>query len=155
MTNNGLLSVELNESHLASYRKRLAFFSNQMRNPTEANRQASVALYGFVIRNFQREGGLVGGWVPVTAKTAAQKSRIGKERLLVRSGHLKASFRPFYSREQAGVGSELIYSRTHQLGDPARNIPARRMLPDAQQTLDIGVKIYGLFVEREAKRANA
>lgn len=149
-----LISAEVNQQQLNRMNRRLNAFGDAMSNPTQANREASIALYGWTIRNFDRAGGLQGGWAPLHPRTVREKARIGKERMLVRTGALRASFLPFHSRENAGVGSELEYSKYHQDGAPSRNLPQREMLPRREKVLEIGLKVYGNYVAREAHKAN-
>lgn len=70
----------------------------------------------------------------------------------MRSGALRAGFTSFYSRENAGVGNELSYSRFHHEGTD--RLPRRELLPNRENTLQIGLKVYGQYVEREARKAN-
>lgn len=147
-----MVEAGINQQQLAAMERKLERFARAIARPTEANREASVALYGFVARNFQREGSLVGGWAPLAPATVRQKARIGKERMLVRSGALKGSFVPFHSDVQAGVGSELEYSKYQH--DGTATIPPRQLLPNREQTLDIGLRVYGQFVERKVAEAN-
>jgi len=147
-----LISAQINDRQVAALNRRLDRFADAMKDPTPANREASIAMYGFLIRNFDRAGGLQGGWTPLSPKTVKEKARIGKERMLVRSGALRSSFLPFHSRENAGVGSELEYSKYHQEGTV--HIPQREMLPRREKVLEIGLKVYGNYVARESRKAS-
>lgn len=123
-------------------------------DPTQANRQVSIALQAFVIRNFQLEGRLVaGGWAPLAPATIKEKRRIGKEKKLVRTGDLKNSFTPFFDKTTAGVGSDLSYAASHQFGLPERNLPARSMIPSPKQTAEISIKIYEQFIVKQKNLA--
>ena len=134
--------------------RRLDRFQAAMEDTTPANRQASIAMYGWLIRNYDREGAAIGGWAPLAPSTIAEKKKIGKEKMLVRSGAMRQSFVPFYTRDNAGVGSELSYAKAHEDGGPSRNLPARPMLPPQAVVLDIGLRVYGQYVAREARKAN-
>lgn len=147
-----MIEASVNQKQIEAMERKLERFARAIARPREANREASIALYGFVARNFQREGALVGGWAPLAPATAREKAKIGKERMLVRSGALKGSFVPFYSDVQAGVGSELEYSLYHHEGTDT--IPARQLLPDRRQVLNIGLKVYGQYVARKVAEAN-
>lgn len=148
------ISAQINQQQINALNRRLDRFAAAMQNPTPANREASIAMYGFLIRNFDRAGGLQGGWAPLHPRTVREKARIGKERMLVRSGALRASFLPFHSRENAGVGSPLEYAKPLHEGAPSRNLPARELLPRRKKVLEIGVMVYGQYVAREARKAN-
>lgn len=146
------VSVVMNDTQLAAANRRLEGFARAMADLTPANREASIALYGFTIRNFDRQGALQGGWTPLAESTLKQKARIGKEQPLVRSGHMRAGFTSFYSRDNAGVGNEVTYSRFHHEG--TGRLPQRELLPRRDVVLQIGLKVYGNYVEREALKAN-
>jgi phage gpG-like protein len=146
------VSVRLNDAQLAAMNRRLEGFARAMDDLTPANREASIALYGFTIRNFDRQGALQGGWAPLADSTVRQKQRIGKEVPLVRSGAMRGGFTSFYSRDNAGVGNELSYSRFHHEG--SGRMPKRELLPNRENTLRIGLAVYGQYVAREARKAN-
>lgn len=146
------VSAKVNEAQFAAMNRRLDVFARAMTDVTPANREASIALYGFTLRNFDRQGALQGGWRPLAESTVRHKQRIGKEVPLVRSGAMRASFNSFYSRENAGVGNELSYSKHHHEGTPT--LPQRELLPNRENVLQIGLKVYGQYVAREARKAN-
>lgn len=145
-------TVALNDAQLAAAQRRLDGFARAMADQTPANREASIAMYGFTLRNFDRQGGLQGGWAPLADSTIRQKQRIGKEQPLVRSGHMRAGFTSFYSSENAGVGNEVTYSKFHHEG--TSRMPRRELLPTRENVLQIGLKVYGQYVAREARKAN-
>ena len=130
--------------------QRLVAATNDRRIP---NRQLSVQLYGWVMRNFQQSGGLQSPvWRPLAASTLKQKQRKGYSGTpLIRTGHLRQSFRPFSDNEQAGVGSEVKYSQYHETG--TRTIPQRAMLPPQNVALDYAVKVYDRWIAGIARSA--
>lgn len=146
------ISAGVNQRNVRAFEKRLERFLGEMANPTTANRQASVQLYGWCIRNFDTEGGLVGGWVGLAPATIHQKERLGKEKMLVRTGTLRSGFEGFYSRENAGVRNDTEYAVFHHEG--TRNMPRRELLPRRSVVLQICLEVYGNYVARAAKRAN-
>ena len=146
------VSAKVNEAQLAAANWRLDQFARAMDEPTQANREASIALYGFMLRNFDRQGALQGGWRPLAESTIRQKQRIGKEVPLVRTGHMRAGFTSFYSRDNAGVGNAVRYSLFQHEG--TGRIPPRELLPNRENVLQIGLKVYGQYVSREARKAN-
>lgn len=149
---NAVVSVEMNQEQLQSLNRRLERFSESIERPIEANREASIALYGWTLRNFNRQGAFQGGWAPLAERTIQQKARIGKEVPLVRSGALRSGFTQFYTAENAGVGNEVRYSRYHHEG--AENLPQRELLPRRDVVLQIGVRVYEAYVARQVARAN-
>lgn len=96
------------------------------------HREAAEFLQRWVRRNFQSEGGLVGGWAPLAAST--RKARAGGadagKPILQGSGRLRRSFVPFSSAGGAGIGSALPYAARHHLG---LGLPRRRLLPLADE----------------------
>lgn len=147
------VSVELNEDQLRSMNRKLERFAESIARPIEANRQASIALYGWTIRNFDRQGSFQGGWASLRPSTIRQKMRIGKEVPLVRSGHMRDGFTQFYSNDNAGVGNEVEYSKFHHFG--TSKMARRELLPRRDVVLQIGLKVYGAYVDRQVARANA
>lgn len=150
---NPVVSVELDENQLRAMNRKLERFADSIARPIEANRQASIALYGWTIRNFDRQGALQGGWAPLRPSTVRQKARIGKQVPLVRSGHMRSGFTQFYSNENAGVGNEVSYSKYHHFG--TSKMARRELLPRRDVVLQIGLKVYGAYVQRQVARANA
>lgn len=148
-----LISARVNESQIAAMTRRLERFADALDDMTPANREASIAMYGFTIRNFDGQGALQGGWAPLAPSTIRQKARIGKQVPLVRSGALRAGFTSFYSRDNAGVGNELSYSRYHHEG--TGRLPQRELLPRREAVLDIGLRVYGAYVDRKTREANS
>jgi len=114
----------------------------ESRDRTQPNRQLSVQLYGWTQRAF-REGGAsqTPSWAPLATSTAKRKAQQGYSSLpLVRTGHYRQSFRPFYDNDRAGVGSEVPYSKYHEAG--TRKMPARPALPSERVATDYAVQIY-------------
>lgn len=106
-----------------------------------SNKQASAALYQFVLRNFQEEGGLVGGWEPLAPETIAYKNEHGYTKMLQNTGFMRASFLPYADDSMALVGSPLIYAAAHDQG--LGRVPERRLLPNAEEAQEIVMPIYG------------
>lgn len=111
-----------------------------------ANKKASIALYGFVIRNFQQEGGMVGGWLPLSAQAIARKAKKGYRMMLQNTGALRNSFMPYSDEKVALVGSALHYSEDHQLGKDGHP-PQRRILPNEEEAQARVMPIYGREVQ--------
>lgn len=149
-----MISATITGKSIQEVTRRLDRFQAAMEDTTPANRQASIAMYGWLIRNYDREGAAIGGWAPLHPRTIAEKKKLGKERMLVRSGAMRQSFLPFHTKDNAGVGSELSYAKAHEDGNPSKNLPARPILPPRDIVLDIGIRVYGQYVAREARMAN-
>lgn len=123
----------------------------KVKNPSQANRRVSVWLLRWVHKNFKTEGGEVGGWLPF--KLGGRRRKGGaidaSAKLLQDTGRLRASFIPFYSRTNAGIGSSLPYAEAHDQGLPGRGLPARRLLPrqDDNEVAKKVVEIYDFYIK--------
>lgn len=93
--------------------------------------RASTFLDQWVQRNFQTEGGKVGGWEPFSPVTLEQIARQDPGRqpakLLQKTGRLRITFLPFVEDDNAGIGTELPYSKGHHEGEG--RLPKRQLLP--------------------------
>lgn len=143
------------DSQIAAVNAKLEKLYGKLARPIVANKAASIALYGQVIRNFDADGAMYGLWAALAPATVRQKERIGKEKMLVRTGHLRAGFVPFHDDHNAGVRNEVEYAAAHQFGVPERNLPARNMLPPRDAVLETGIKVYQFYVAQAAREANA
>jgi phage gpG-like protein len=142
------LTIEVKNPASPAMRRMLA----QLQDRTIPNRQVGIELFRWVERNFQAEGALGGGWVPLKPETVAQKARGGwSPKPLIRTGNLRDSFAGFGDAEQAGVGAQasfgVDYARVHQEGNPARNLPARPMLPPPEIAKELWSRVYDNFIE--------
>lgn len=114
--------------------------------------KASIFLDRWVQRNFKSEGGNVGNWLPfkyggrVTTKGKSRaKSIDGRKninpsaKLLQDKGRLRASYLPFASKKDAGIGSSLPYAEGHEKG---KGVPKRRVLPRSIEVMPDILKIF-------------
>ena len=146
------VEISIKVNGVAKVQGKLTRLAQKLGDLTVPNRAVATQLYSWFIDNFDHDGSLVGGWVPLAPATIRQKDRLGKEKMLVRSGHLRASVLPFSDAARAGIGSELSYSQTHQLG--SSTVPQREILPRDKDVLDIGLRVYQLYVDRATREAN-
>lgn len=118
-------SKEVLDLKLSKRRREL----KDMRTP---HRQAAVFLDRWVQKNFQVEGGNVGGWPPFAlgGRLMPDGTIDASAKLLQDTGRLRLSFLPFATKKSAGIGSVIPYSARHQAGEPVRNLPARPMIPE-------------------------
>lgn len=145
-----MIQVEVHaEAALASFGRVVTASKDR----TIPNRQLSVQLQGWVFRNFTQSGALQSPtWAPLAASTLKQKAAKGYSGSpLIRTGHLRQSFRPFADNDVAGVGSEVPYSQYHETG--TRTLPQRAMLPPRAVALDYALKIYERWAEKVAQTA--
>ncbi len=126
--------------------------ARKLKDARKANRQVSIWLLRWVNENFRSQGGKVGGWKPF--KLGGRRLPGGRvdrsAKLLQDTGRLRASFSPFHSRSVAGVGSDLNYSASHDLGLPHRNLPARRIIPISsdKDVVRAVTRIYTMHIQR-------
>jgi len=130
---------------------RIEKLADSLRHLRVPNKAVAVQLYSWTIKSFDQEGGLIGGWVALAPSTVKQKAKIGKEKMLVRTGQLRNSLIPFSDDENAGIGSALSYAKFHEFG--ADNLPARPMLPPREVVNDIGLKVYDFYVAQQVRQA--
>lgn len=129
------LTVEQAKERVDKARRELA-------NSSPAMKRVAVMLDSWVQRNFNSDGGNVGGWAPfkyggrlsVKGKSTGKSVEAGRyinasAKLLRDTGQLRLSFLPFASKARAGIGSDLPYAEVHENGSRKTNIPQRRMLP--------------------------
>ncbi len=126
-------------------------------------RQASIYLDRWVQKNFKGEGSNVGGWAAfayggrLTTKSKATAKNSGRwvnftAKLLQDTGHLRISFLPFATQTNAGIGSDLPYSKYHQ--DGGKNLPQRRMLPEKNEVMADLTQILDNWVRMQIQKAN-
>lgn len=154
---NGAEKVQANLSHLA----------RQIGDTKTANRAVAIQFYGWTQRNYNSDGSLVGGWKALAPSTVKRKAKLRKEQMLVISGHLRASIvhegkeqaptfghsdGHFYTGEIAGIGTEVDYGKHHQEGTV--RIPQRRFLPNEQEALEMGTRVYEFYVKKAVENAN-
>lgn len=119
-----------------------------------ANQKIAISLYGWVLRNYESQGALVGGWAPLSRRTAAQKSKEGySPKILLRTGVLKNNYAFFYNETEAGVGNRVSYSLFHEQGSAARGLPLRRQLPVENDAKEIVEKVLGVHLQSAADRS--
>lgn len=151
---------------LREAQKRFAALGARLKDTRLANRKAAINLYGWVMRNFDAEGGLGedGPWEDLAAGGRWKGEGDGRYfqadyKVLQDTGALRQSFEPFSDGEEAGVGAVAMtagdrpanLAAVHEYGAPDLNLPARPMLPSARQALEIGINVYGLHVKTSIK----
>jgi phage gpG-like protein len=149
-----MITAKIDEAQLARVERKLNRFGKQMADRTPANRQVSIQLYAWCLNNFRGEGSNVGGWPPLAESTIAEKRRIRKERMMIRTGQLRNSFNQFYDKDNAGIGNDVTYSIYHHSEKPRTKLPRRQLLPDRDVVLDIGMRVYQNYVARSVMQAN-
>jgi phage gpG-like protein len=146
-----LITIEVNA---AAALRSMANLTNASRDRTQPNRQLATQLTGWTLRNFQAGGSMQNpSWAPLKPSTAKQKARLGFSPFpLLRTGHYRQSFRPFYDNDRAGTGSEVPHSKYHERG--TRKMVARPALPSEQVALSYAMQVYERWAAGLAKDAN-
>jgi phage gpG-like protein len=145
-----LIRVEVNASAAI---RRFGTLVNESRDRRVPNRQLATQLTGWTLRNFQSGGSLqTPVWAPLKAATAKRKAKLGYSATpLIRTGHYRQSFRPFYDNDRAGTGSEVPYSKYHETG--TKNLPQRAALPPEQVALSYAMQVYERWAAGLARTA--
>lgn len=143
-----------------------------MKTRKMAHRDIAIMLDRWVLRNFRSQGGSVGGWTPFAVycvggprspykkvKTCGRGRVLGKgkkrrldktAKLLQDTGRLRASFKLFYSDDDAGIGSNLDYAPPHERGQG--HLPQRRMLPNDREVRRDITRIYENHIKKALKK---
>lgn len=129
------------------HKKRLEKLKN-MKSPMK---KIAIFLDRWVQKNFKTEGGNVGGWQKLAAggRYIPGRGLDPSAKILHDTGRLRASFKSFAFENNAGIGSDLPYSKKHNDGEDG--LPQRRMLPERREVIDDAEKILENHVEKSLK----
>ncbi len=134
--------------------RRLKRQASSMKVVSPVMKKISIFLDGWVQRNFKTQGSNVGGWDKL--KLGGRRRKGGgfdnNAKILQDTGRLKASFKPFSTKANAGIGSNLPYSKIHEKG--LNGMKKRRMLPnksDREVSLVVN-KLLGGHVKKVFKK---
>lgn len=133
------VKFQVKQNSVLKAKRNMRKLQKQIPDLTRSHKQIAVFLRKWVLTNFKEEGRPVGGWLPFKAGGRRGDS---DAKLLVDTGILRNSFNEFFSRKNAGVGSELDYAKKHDEGDPTINLPQRRILPKESEVVSDIEKIY-------------
>lgn len=116
-TNKGS-GTQISVKGMARVRAILTRISNKATTREQLHMRFAIIALNWINKNFVTEGGLVGGWKPLSPNTLAGR-RGGSGRILQNTGQLRASFVPAWSSESARVGSPMAIAAYHEKGtDP-------------------------------------
>lgn len=155
-----MIGVKVNYAEVAQ--RKMQRYERELRETSKPNRMVAIELYGFVMKNFQTEGGMTeaGAWEPLEDSTVEWKERHGYRMILQNTGALRASFNPFSDAKVAGVGAAQILGEEGRDPDMAAvhefglgNVPARPMLPTQEQANAMGMRVYNWFVADARRRS--
>jgi len=100
--------------------------------------------------NFISEGGLVGGWAPLTEGTVKGRLRAGyggEHPILQRTGALRRSFYSLVDEKKAIISSSSPYFVYHQSRMPRTILPRRAMLVLVENTRQNIVEVFHKFLK--------
>lgn len=118
----------------------------KLRATTEPFARVAVFLDRWVQKNFQTEGGNVGGWAPLRRGGRVKNGKLDTSAMVLQdTGRLRASFLPFHDKDLAGIGSDVPYAIKHEEGQDG--LPIRRMLPTEDEVKKEVTKILEKHVE--------
>lgn len=134
----------------AEQRRAMNELRKDMRDQKVPYAKCSIFLDGWVQRNFKTEGGNVGGWkkFAVGGRRRKGKGIDTSAKLLQDTGRLRLSFKPFATKSDAGIGSDLPYSKNH---DEGVDVPQRRILPQKKEVWPKVKEIFNKHVEQVIK----
>ena len=107
--------------------RRLARAAARGGGSTALHARYAIIASQWIDRNFQQQGGLVGGWKPLSPNTIAGR-RKGSSVILQDTGLLRASFTPQWDDKAAVVGSADERSLWHEKGTRPYTIAPRRRI---------------------------
>lgn len=126
------------------FRKKIEKKIKKISNLTPVYKKISIYLDRWTKLNFRTEGGKVGGWKKFKHGGRLNYEGVGTHveiytgsrvvdawadtsaKLLQDTGRLRASVLPFSSDRDAGIGSDLPYSKAH---DKGKGVPKRQIIP--------------------------
>ncbi len=130
----------------------------QLKGNKTAFKEISILLDRWVQTNFKTQGGNVGKWQKFALRKDGRRGRWIKgkgldesAKLLQDTGRLRASFRPFASIGNAGIGSDVKYAEAHEKGEG--HLPLRRMLPIRREIHAQTRKIIARHIKDSFKEA--
>ena len=131
-----------------NYEKKLA----RVQNMRTGFSKVATYLDSWGQKNFKDEGALTGStWEELASggRWVRGKGLDPTAKILQDSGRLKASFQPFASKLNAGIGSDLPYAKTHEEG---RGVPKRRMLPIRSEIISKAKAILKTTIARVLRK---
>lgn len=137
---------------LSKINQRLGLTLKKIQDIAVPHKKVSIYLDRWVQDNFKTQGERVGGWAPL--KIGGRWKGRGDSRkfqaqppakTLQDTGRLRSSFEPFSSAANAGIGSDLPYSKPHNEG--AGSLPVRRMLPKKNEVIADVERIFDEHVK--------
>lgn len=154
------VSIKVSVDGKSEVQRRLRKYANGIEpGQREVIHQAvGVELHSFVMNVFDKEGahGKGKAWAPLKLGGRYVNGRFTTVyQLLQDTGALRQSYTPLFSPNEMGVGAvsgakHADLAPLHQFGNEKRNLPARPMLPDDTEALEIATRVYEYFISEAA-----
>jgi len=146
-----VIKVEIKPTNQAQVKRKFERLISRVSNTGVLMKKISIFLDQWTQQNFDTEGGHVGGWKPLKAGGRKLKGKFDPMAKILRdTSELSKSFKPFSSKTNAGIGSDLPYAPTHEHGKGA--VPQRRMLPKGPDVMDEVLKKAEAHVKKSISR---
>ena len=146
-----MIEIKFSKTKLEKIQKAASDARAKLQNASGAYKRIAVYLDSWVQQNFRGQGSKVGNWAPLK-KSGRPLPNGGFDQtamILQDTGMLRASVQPFATNRNAGIGSELDYSKKHDEG--LGNVPQRRILP--RETDDDVNKVAADILDKFAKES--
>jgi phage virion morphogenesis protein len=135
---------------LRELERRLVLMAKRARNRRAAMKESAELMVASVRQNFDA-GGRPSRWKPHAAST--RRRLVGPQRVLVRKGRLRDSFRPKATNDEAAAASNVIYGPRHHFGYPGGRGRGRSRTParpvamlQASDVAAIGGRIFARHI---------
>lgn len=123
------------EIEMDALKKRLQKMRDNLSNSSPTMQKVSVLMYKDVMNHFKDESGPKGSWPKLSSATEENRRKgkgSGSAKKLQDTGMLRNSIKAENTKNEAKVGTNLIYAPIHNYGG---TIPARRVEPKDKQAL--------------------
>ena len=132
---------------LPQAQKRIKKVKDAVTYRKKANAQALAVVDRWVQKNFQGEGGNVGGWAPLQAQTIKARTRNkGKVKILQDVGWLRKKWKYDYSNTHAALVSGVNYGKFHDEG--TQHLPVRQIVPKKPEIWPEIEKVFALHLRK-------
>jgi phage gpG-like protein len=112
------------------------------------NARAVIIVDRWIQKNFQTEGGFVGGWDELKQATIDRRRKNGKgAKILQDDSNLKNNWKHFWNSKFGLIRSGEPYGDYHDSPEPRKSkLPRRQILPDEKHIIKSLMKLYGKWV---------
>jgi phage gpG-like protein len=136
-----MVGFDILKANMAKRQARL----NQRR---AVNARAVTVVDRWIQKNFQSQGGNVGGWKPLAEATKTPKRGGDSAKILQDTGTMRAKWNHIATSKEAKIVSGVDYSIYHNEG---KGVPERRILPTNAEIWPALKKVYGNFIKDSLK----